>query len=133
MTEQPLTIEQIIENEMTPRTVRFWGNDYENFVPVLAEKQHGDGKRLMWFSSMDTRPNYYLIRVDSGLLAGDSEEEIKDNIRDFVDQTLIEALEDEFGCWSEESEDEDEYPGFPVVCLETGFFWRFFDEFGCDF
>jgi hypothetical protein len=54
-----MTIEQIIEREMTLRTERFWGRDYEDFAPILANKRHGDGNRLMWFTPMSTRPNFY--------------------------------------------------------------------------
>ena len=131
---QKLTIEQIIEKELTPRTARFWGQDYPNFTPVLAKTQHGDGQRLMWFNSMDTRPWFYIIRVDSGLPLDDSDESV-DAIHDFVDPILIEALEDEFGRFDDDNRDEgEEYPGFPVVCLDSGTFsWGFFDEYGYDY
>lgn len=121
------TIDEIIKEEMTPRTIRFWGAEYENFTPVLAKERHGDGKRLMWFSSMDTRPNYYLIRVDSGLPMDDSAESM-DIVYNFIDFALIEALEDEFGFSDDNREDGEEYPGFPVVLLDTGFSWGFLIE-----
>lgn len=130
---EKLSIEKIIKKEMASRTVRFWGVNYENFAPVLAQTQHGDGKRLMWFSSMDTRPNYYLVRVDSKLPMDDSDESV-DTVYDFVTLTLIEALEDEFGYFCNDHRDGgEEYPGFPVVLLDTGYNWGFFDEYGNEF
>lgn len=118
-----MTIEQIIAEEMTPHTINFWGDDYENFTPVLAKKRHSDGLRLMWFTPLNTRPNYYLIRVDSALPINDDDE-----VREFVEDRLIPALEDEFGT----CDDEEDCEAWPMLDLGCGYSWGFFDENGED-
>lgn len=128
MAQKKLSIEQIIENEMKPRDFRHWGHDYKNFSPVLASKQHGDGQRLMWFAPLNTRPNYYLIRVDSQLPTSTDGVEDEDEFYNFKEDVLIPALEDEFGsCW--DGEDEDGKP-WPALDLSAGCSWGFLDEYG---
>ena len=46
------------------RMVRFWGRRHW-VTPALVAKKLGNGKQLIWYEPMDTRPNYYLIFVDS--------------------------------------------------------------------
>lgn len=52
-----LTREQILH---------LWGQPYTDKL-YLVDGIHGDGQQLIWFETMNSRPFYYLIRVDSSL------------------------------------------------------------------
>lgn len=123
-----MTIEEIIRKEMTPSKVRFWGHDYENFTPTLAETALGDGQRLMFFTPLSTRPYYYIIRIDSKLPNLEDDE----GYDEFVEE-VIEALEEEFDYLREEDEEGNEIEDdrdFPVLRVNGGFTFGFFDENG---
>lgn len=44
--------------------VRFWGRKYMR-RPVFVPTALGDGNKLLAVQPLNTRPQYYLIRVDS--------------------------------------------------------------------
>jgi hypothetical protein len=120
-----------------PRRVEFWGGKY-NVTPAVAEAHLGDGRTLLRFTPLNTRPDYYLVRVDSSWGKGedwDDHEHIND---------VIELLEEEFS----EKEREREYLsddlreqgieptaentdldgnedrlGWPVLSLDSGYCW----------
>jgi hypothetical protein len=93
-----LTMKELIAKETKRRTVSFWGVDHE-IQPALCETILGDGLQLVYVKSMDNRPNYWIIRIDSKT---DVEAD------DFDIETLLEPLEEEFGrepvyyCYNEE-------------------------------
>lgn len=113
-----MTVEQILEQEMTPHTIKFWGHTYENFHPEKLDQTFGDGQRLMYLTPLNTRPWYYIARVDSQYPANEEEE------AEFVEK-LLDALEEEFGsAVDEEGADRD----FPVVNIDAGYSWGFFSK-----
>lgn len=59
-----MLIEELIEEKMKPQSFDWWGKHYTDIVPALVDAPLGDGQALMGFSSMDTRPRNWLIRVD---------------------------------------------------------------------
>ncbi len=75
-----ITREQTLTLWTYPRTGRH----------CLIEEKHGDGKQLICFQTMDSRPFNYYIRVDSSLNLDHEDHEVL-NSRDT----------DEFGCFSE--------------------------------
>lgn len=81
------TMEEWISHETRKRTVEFWGQEHE-IQPVICSDVQGDGLQLVYVQSIDQRPNYWLLRVDS-----------KTNVEadDFDIETLLEPLEEEFG------------------------------------
>lgn len=120
------------------RKVEFWGSTHE-ITPAVARSHLGDGKLLLGFSCLNTRPDYYLIRVDSKFFDDDD-----DDIMDRIEEDVIDALADEFG----EKEREREYLtddlreqgieptaentdlngnedllGWPVLSLDSGWSW----------
>lgn len=82
-----MTMEELIASETRKRTVEFWGKEHE-IQPVICSDIQGDGLQLVYVQSLDQRPNYWLLRIDS-----------KTNVRadDFDIETLLEPLEEEFG------------------------------------
>jgi len=86
-----LTLKQTLAAETKKRLVKHLGSKYM-FAPVLCSKILGDGKQLAYLGTIDQRPYYWLIRIDSKTdLQAD----------DFDLETLLEPLEDDFGCCPE--------------------------------
>lgn len=78
-----------IREELRRHKVRFWGRDY--FVtPRLVEWAHGDGLQVIYLMPLNTRPNYYVLRVDSKLDLS------SDEFRDLLDVEIYSAIEDEY-------------------------------------
>lgn len=135
----PKTIPPPIPRSFTrKRKVHWWGGDY-TVKPAVVKAHLGDGKLLLWFQCLNTRPDYYLIRVDSGFYGKPGSESDYENIGE-----VIEAIEEEFG----EKEREREYLaddlrtlgieptgdntdlagnedrlGWPVLSLDSGYCW----------
>lgn len=74
------------------RTVRFWGVEH-TVTPVLLETVLGDGRQVIAFVPWDTRPQYYVVRVDSSWGIENTDEP---SVGDFTDD-LYAAVEDEYG------------------------------------
>lgn len=71
------------------RRVSFWGQKYM-ITPRLIEWIHGDGRKLLSFTPLATRPDYYVVRVDSKAdLDGDG-------FHDGLLEEIYEAIEDQF-------------------------------------
>jgi hypothetical protein len=82
-----LTMEQWIAKETTKRQTTWWGESCE-IEPVICSTVFGDGLQLAYLGTIDQRPNYWLIRIDS---------KTDLNADDFNFETLLEPLENEFG------------------------------------
>lgn len=82
------------------RTRRYlWTPDHMvTFVPALSSRLYGDGKALLGLTTINSRPRFYVLRIDSGWMiemdqtAPDGAEQLVDRIDAFSF-----ALEDEFG------------------------------------
>lgn len=111
------------------RKVTFWGAEY-TITPAVAKGYLGDGRQILAFQPANTRPERYLIRVDSSWIG--------DAMYDHIDE-VIDALEDEFSEKEREREyliyeegvDPEEadlanYPdelGWPALSLDSGYCW----------
>lgn len=71
------------------RKVHFWGSNYV-ITPRLVNWIHGDGLKVMRFQPLNTRPDYYVLRIDSKM------ETDSDEFHDLLD-TIKEEIEDQFG------------------------------------
>lgn len=120
------------------RKVHWWGSDY-TVKPVVVKAHLGDGGLLLYFQPLNTRPDYYLIRVDSNFYGEPGSEKDYDGIG-----AVIEAIEDEYGEKEREREhlaedlreqgieptgdntdldgNEDRL-GWPVLSLDSGYCW----------
>ena len=120
-----MSIEELIEMKMKPQSFDWWGHHYTDIVPALVDKLLGDGQVLLGFSSMDTRPRNWLIRVD-----GSAKDMNEDELRDYVEDHVIGAIA---GCFGEcDCEDECEC-AWPTLILETGYGWWICTENGADY
>lgn len=96
------TIDEWIKEEQTPRTISLWGSVAQtDFVPELCSTIDGDGKQLIYFGTINQRPYYWLMRIDS-------KHDIEDSDFD-IEGIVINALEEEYGSgeWMGEDEFED--------------------------
>ena len=46
--------------------VHLWGDDYE-IEPEIIENVQGDGLQAVYLQPLDTRPNFYVLRIDSSI------------------------------------------------------------------
>src|SRR3990172_12896107 len=46
------------------RRVSFWGRKHQ-VTPRLVEQKFGDGLQAIWLQPLATRPNYYIVLIDS--------------------------------------------------------------------
>jgi len=89
----------ITENELRTHVEKryrteFWGGKYL-VSPRLIERTWGDGKALLGVQPLNTRPQYYVVRVDSAWL--DTKYQFKsDEIYERIDE-ITDAIEEEFG------------------------------------
>ena len=61
-----MNIEDLRKAIEVEQQVHHWGDD-ETITPRFVEESLGDGKRLLAFIPLNTRPNYYVIRMDSAV------------------------------------------------------------------
>jgi len=116
----------------TPRKAELWGVEYM-ITPRFVGEMLGDGQRLIGFQPLNTRPNYYVVAVDSGWDLDGFE---PDDWPDWV----MDAIGDEYGdrnrcdCDDEGSSREDakhapdcwRNRGFPVLSADSG--WTSWDR-----
>jgi hypothetical protein len=102
---------------LKPRIVTFWGKK-RKITPVLLDKKFGDGKKLIYLSTMNSRPDYYLVRVDSKT---DSVSD-NDDFENLLDE-IFEEIRDKYGPY-----DDDEEIIFPALDTEGGYNWDEVDE-----
>jgi hypothetical protein len=79
-------INKFIEYDTRERQVRFWGSDH-TIRPQLVEEIEGDGLQVVWLQSIDHRPDYYVLRIDS---SHDFDSD------DFDEEILLKMVENEF-------------------------------------
>lgn len=114
-----------------PHPTRFWGQEY-TCEPKFVEQVLGDGRALLGLSPLNTRPNYYVIRIDSTWhLYGCRvcKDECPDEVTEHLDE-IYEAIEDEYGSAEQiresNEEDPDEEPesdDWPVMSCDSGSSW----------
>lgn len=104
-------IEEAIREETKEQEVSLWGQKLK-FTPVLAKEKIGDGKQLVLFGTIDQRPRYWLLLIDS-------KTNLEEN--DYNYESLLHILEREFGSYDEYKDEDIEYP---IVELISGCHWE---------
>ena len=88
------TMQEWIEWETRERKAQLWG-DFITIKPVILENNIGDGKQLIYIGTIDQRPNYWLLKIDSKTdVSSDT----------FNIEEYLELLEEEFGKADENDE-----------------------------
>lgn len=91
-----------------PERCRFWGKEY-TITPRLIAHVFGDGKQLVCVTPLATRPNYFVVRVDSSTTSVQDEGEWGWG-RDCLIDAIMDAQEDEYGRFDEGDEDLHHWP-----------------------
>lgn len=105
---QGLSLEEYLAQETQTRTVRFWGSDHE-VTPVLVSEVHGDGLQIVYLEPLFTRPNYYILRIDSSVDLYDDESlpEVDKQNYGSVQELLLQMVEEEYDCLDRYDEGKD--------------------------
>lgn len=89
---------EIDPRKIRPYRTRFWGRTYL-CKPAFVDKVLGDGNILIGLQPLNTRPQYYMIRVDSRWhLSGcrTCEDDCPDYLVEHLEE-IYEAIEDHYG------------------------------------
>lgn len=137
MPEVKIDAPPIPERFRKTRTVEWWGEKYQ-VTPAIVDSHLGNGRRLLRFQPLNTRPDYYLIRIDSRWDCG-ADEFYDDHL-----ENVIEAIIDQYSEMEREREylEEDlreqgieptgdntdlagneDRMGWPVLSLDSGYTW----------
>lgn len=114
-------LRQLIE---VRRVVYHWGKPHK-ITPRFVAAKLGDGQRFVRIIPLNTRPNYYVIRVDSGWLgSGGPNDPMRDHLREIYD-----AIEDEHGRRHDEDmgDDYNDRAKWPAIDLTYGASWGEYD------
>lgn len=116
------------------RNIHWWGYDYK-VTPRFVLETLGNGRRLLWVQPLNTRPNYYVIRVDSSWVGDEMYEHIeevydaiedqygeKEQEREFLAEDLREKGIEPTGENTDLDGNEDRL-GWPVLSLDSGCAW----------
>lgn len=110
------------------RTVKFWGQDCK-LEPVFITPHMGDGEQLIAITPLNTRPNYYLIRVDSRWWSDSFEWQPTDgrqeenHIAEHIDE-ICEVIEEEVGGrYCEDDDGNEVLAEWPALNDEAGVSW----------
>jgi hypothetical protein len=100
-----------------PEHCLFWGQPH-TITPRLITRTFGDGKQLLCVTPLATRPNYFVVRIDSSVTDPHSHHDSSTKLS-FLDE-IMDAAEDEYGAY-----DETEKPNayFPVADWSIGAAW----------
>jgi len=91
-----------------PQIGYLWTTPHK-FTPRIVDKTFGDGRRLAWLTTINNRPAFWVVRVDSGWDLGLSDPDEPGLPHDapcmaeMVDE-IIEAIEEQFGRWDPDHE-----------------------------
>jgi len=117
-----MTLDKVVECELAHKKDELWG-EYHDVSPQLLPTIHGDGKRLLYITPTMTRPNNYLMRVDSNLNIDSREDYEFFTGNEFLDE-VVEEIMDEFGLDMYEDENDEEcYREWPAYNAEGSNFY----------
>lgn len=114
-------IKKYLNKECEEVTPTLWGEEYKSFKPYLLEEVYGDGMCLIYFGTLDDRPYWWLVRVDSRYIT-DNEEYIESFVDEYGNsfpEVIHSQIEDECGCNDEYDEDYDEDNQLPYPAITT--------------
>lgn len=121
-----LTDDQIRALIEVEQVVTMWGQAH-TITPRFVAERMGDGLQWIWLSPIMQRPNYWVIRVDSGWDREEAFAEKVDGVAvdDHLEE-ILQMIESEYGA-SEEEQNSEDAPVFPNVQIDGGSEWGRYD------
>jgi len=126
------TEEQILENIQRETIASLWGESVK-FKPHLLKQKFGDGEQLIYFSTLDDRPYFWYVLVDS-----------KTDVNELDYEEIHQAIEEECGNYDNDYEPgsgecgacsicdhckDDESRDYPAIARYTSPHWGFMCNF----
>ena len=110
------TIDELINSEIETHETMFWGKNI-TITPALVDEVHGDGLQIVYLSSIYTRPNYYILKIDSSIILGDDKSLSDEDQSEYgtVWEMLLRMIEDQYDNIERYKENKD---GLYVDCNE---------------
>ena len=119
-------IERYLAKEQQSTTASLWGDEV-TFKPYLVKEIYGDGMCLIYFGTLDDRPYWWLVRVDSAMLTNQDDyiESFVDEYGNSFNEVIHCQIEEECGCIDEDDDDydEDDLPPYPAITRWTSEHW----------
>lgn len=121
MINNETTIERFLELECSEHIETLWGQECK-VKPELITEKLGDGLQVLYWGTIDQRPQYWVLCIDSKT---DIE---ADNFNQ--QDELYNMVTDQFGSYDpSDDEDYDDFE-YPIVKDTCGFFWGILKNFG---
>jgi hypothetical protein len=114
----PGTRTDLRERIEAPHLRRMWGQQ-RMVQPRLVDAVFGDGGLLVGIEPVNSRPQYYVVRVDSTLALGLG----SDEFRDLLDLQIYESIAEQFGKVDDEDADDADGEPWPALDLTYGCSW----------
>ncbi len=125
------SIDDILKFESLPRTLFFWGQGVNNLKPAIIKDRsenylYGDGKKLIKVTTLNCRPLYYILCVDSGFEISEDEDVRYKQIEDDI-LTIIERVYNDVDDIQYQIDNDDntlyteEDLNFPTLSLSCGY------------
>jgi len=109
-----LTQEEYLTKETSLQKGKFWAVEYE-FTPYLCETIIGYGKQLIYLGTLNQRPYYWLIMIDSNTDL---------SLENFDYEDILQLIEEECGHFRYDDKDYNEDDcKYPMICCEDGIHW----------
>jgi hypothetical protein len=117
-----LTTEALRAHFETEREARMWGQSYR-ITPAVLDAVFGDGQQLIALAPTSHRPNFYVVRINSGWdLNALGENTLRGNL-----DAIYDAIFEQFGYDVDDLDDEgnpEPRAGWPAACQDDGCEWR---------
>ena len=119
MTEEQ--INKFLAKEQEETEAQLWGEPVK-FKPYLLDQIFGDGMKLIYFGTLDDRPYWWLVRVDSHA----EENGVWEN---FDEEEIYRAIEEECGFHDDGWGDCDDEYAYPVIESNSSAHWGLIADF----
>ncbi len=106
-------VQKLLKAAVEVETTGYLWTTKHTFAPALCSKIFGDGRALLALTTINSRPRYYVVRIDSRWEMDEaSAPEGAESVRDHLD-AIYDAIEEDFGrAVHEDDEAPREWPAF---------------------
>jgi hypothetical protein len=130
---KPTSQEILIQCVLNETEGKLWGQKHP-ISPRLISEVFGDGQKLIGIMPLNSRPNYYIARVDSDLDL-DFDDDDDEAVFDLIEEEILDAAEEDFcsvdspqyiekdGQEIELTEWEDKETDWPMCSFNNGYKW----------